>query len=348
MFAVGAFSYGVAPLWLAFMTLGIVAGGQAQMQGTQGSHDAPLWLLTLFLLLLPRVLGAAAVIARGEAAAFGGTPKLLAGALLELLMSAAQAPLRMLAHCAYVVGALTGLELEWKSPSRASEVPRWGDVTRRVGSLVVLPLAVGFGLMQRAALLAFAPMLLPLSLAVPYVVLTGHPRLGQLAQRLGLLRTPEEHNRPRPLVRTADSRAFVDLQPVPALAQVLLPLAQPLLPRAQPLLPLAQPLSPRAKTRVRRAPAMRIGSAAVMAATAVLAFALPRSGVAPVLPPEWHLQQHLVAYDDRRIPMFFGGEVAAPRKPAAQRTRPARMIDNALRRRAFEAVERATGPNLPA
>ena len=33
---------------------------------------------------------------------------------------------------------------------------------------------------------------LPLSLAVPFIVLTGHPRAGRLAQRLGLLRTPEE------------------------------------------------------------------------------------------------------------------------------------------------------------
>ena len=327
MFAVGAFSYGVAPLWLAFMVLGIGAGSGALAQDAPGARDAPLWLLTLFLLLLPRVLGAGAVIARGEAAGFGGTPKLLAGALLELLMSAVQAPLRMLAHCAYVLGALTGLKLDWKSPSRASEVPLWGDVTRRVGSLVVLPLAVGFGLMRRAALFAFAPMLLPLSLSIPYVVLTGHPRLGRLAQRLGLLRTPEESSRPRPLVRTADSRAFVDLRPATAPAQ---------------------PRPARATPSARRAPAVRIGSAAAMAATAVLAFALPRAGVAPELPPEWHLQEHRVAYDDSSITLFADAEEEAPRKRAAQRTRPARMIDDALRRRAFEAVERATAADSPA
>jgi len=328
MFAVGAFSYGVAPLWLAFMTLGIVAG-HGGLAST--AHDAPLWLLTLFLLLLPRALGAGAVIARGEAAAFGGVPKLVAGALLELLMSAVQAPLRMLAHCAHVLGALTGLKLEWKSPSRASEAPLWGDVTRRVGSLVVLPLAVGFGLMRRAALLAFAPMLLPLSLAVPYVVLTGHPRLGRFAQRLGLLRTPEENQRPRPLVRTADSRAFVDLQPAPAFAP-----ARP--PRAQP--------------GARRAPVMWFGSAAVVAATAVLAFAMPRSGVAPGWPPElpteWHLQQQLAAYDDSSIVVSPEADAPAARKRSAERSRPARMIDDALRRRALEAVERATAADSPA
>ncbi len=324
MFAVGAFSYGVAPLWLTFMALGIAAGqgGLAPV-----ARDAPLWLLTLVLLLLPRVLGAGAVVLRGEAAAFGGTPKLLAGALLELLMSAVQAPLRMLAHCAYVLGALTGLKLDWKSPSRASDAPLWGNVARRVGALVVLPLALGVGLLRRAALLAFAPMLLPLSLAVPYVVLTGHPRLGRWTQRLGLLRTPEEKSRPRPLVRTADSRSFMDLQPAPALAATAAPHATP---------------------RPQRAPALRFGSVAVMAATAVLAFTLPRAGLAPELPLEWQLQASRGADDASDDQVLAMADEATPRKRSVQRARPARMIDDALRRRAFEAVERATATDSPA
>ena len=172
MFAVGALSYAVAPLWLLFIVLGLSSGGTIV-------SDTPLWLLTLLLLLLPRVLGAAAVVAGGEAAAFGGVPRLALGALLELLLSSLQAPLRMLAHCVYVLGALTGLKLEWKSPPRAAEAPGWADATRRIGSLVLLPLAACFGLMRRAALLALAPMWLPLSLAVPFVVLCGHPRAGR-------------------------------------------------------------------------------------------------------------------------------------------------------------------------
>src|SRR5262245_49019303 len=44
MFMVGALSYGIAPLWLAFMVLGLGAG-------RRGVDDAPLWALTLVLLL---------------------------------------------------------------------------------------------------------------------------------------------------------------------------------------------------------------------------------------------------------------------------------------------------------
>ena len=124
MFSVGALSYLVAPLWLIFIALGLAGGGPA-------AGDAPLWLLTLAMLLLPRALGVCGDRARGEAAAFGGVLRLTGGALLELLLSSLQAPLRMLAHCIYVLGALTGLRLEWKSPPRGDERPRLG---RRVAA----------------------------------------------------------------------------------------------------------------------------------------------------------------------------------------------------------------------
>jgi membrane glycosyltransferase len=314
MFAVGALSYAVAPLWLLFIVLGL--GGSGRL-----ADDTPLWLLTLVLLMLPRVLGAVAVVARGEAAAFGGVLRLALGALLELLLSAVQAPLRMLAHCVYVLGALTGLKLEWKSPPRAAEAPGWADTTRRVGSLVLLPLLLAFGLLRRAALLALAPVWLPLSLAVPFVVLTGHPRAGRLVQRLGLLRTPEERARPRPLLRAAECVAFRDLVPAPATAPRLgAPQRAPALRRAH-----------------------RLAPAGLMAAVAVMAIALPRAGLAPELPLAWRLQPALSAVADsvQATPQPLA-EAPSPRKRVvALRERPARRIDDAVRRRAIEAVERA-------
>jgi membrane glycosyltransferase len=312
MFAVGALSYGVAPLWLAFMALGLSGGGRT-------ASDTPLWLLTLVLLLLPRVLSATTIVARGEAAAFGGLVRLALGALLELLLSSLQAPLRMMAHCVYVVGALTGLKLEWKSPPRAAAAPSWSDATRRIGSLVLLPLAAGFGLMRRAGTVTLAPMLLPLSMAVPFVVLTGHPRAGRFVQRLGLLRTPEERERPRPLVRAAECRAFHDLIPAPA------PVPRLGMEHRVP--------APRCD--------LRLASTGMIAAAAVLAMSLPRSGIAPELPPGLRAEQQLVAYLDSVPASQPNVERPTPRKRMVLRDRSARTIDNALRRRAIEAVERA-------
>jgi membrane glycosyltransferase len=312
MFAVGAFSYGVAPLWLVFLALGLAAGGR-------GADDTPLWALTVLLLLLPRVLSAASIVARGEAAAFGGTTRLAAGALLELVLSSLQAPLRMLAHSVFVLGALTGLKLEWKSPPRAAEAPSWGDASRRVGSLVLLPLAAGLGLMRRAATMTLAPMLLPLSVAVPFVVLTGHPRAGRFVHRLGLLRLPEDRVVPRPLLRVAECRVFDDLRPAPAVSSLVAPAA-------------AHAIAPRR--------GMRLATSGLVVAAATFALILPRSGIAPERPADGR-QPRLLAYSDAPRVSLRTGHKPTPRRRKVSPDKPARMIDDALRRRAMEAVERA-------
>jgi len=311
MFAVGALSYLVAPLWLLFIGLGLLGGGPT-------GSDAPLWLLTLGLLLLPRALGVASIVARGEARAFGGVPRLASGALLELLLSTLQAPLRMIAHCLYVLGALTGLKLEWKSPPRGERALRWRDATRRVGALVLVPLLLGWGLMRRGATFALAPMLLPLSLAVPFTVLTGHPRAGHAVAPLGLLRTPEESAPPRPLRRAGEHAGFVDLVPAPAAAL----------------------------SSSSRGGGWRLTPVAATAALAVLAAAVPIPGVAPELPPHVRAGSGFtVASVWPELPAAAHTQ-APPRKPVV-RHRPARMIDDAVRQRAIEAVERALSEQPP-
>ena len=312
MFAVGAFSYVVAPLWLGFALLGLGSGGRY-------AGDTSLWLLTLALLLLPRVLSVAVVIARNEAAAFGGVVQLAGNAVFELLLSTLQAPLRMLAHTVFVFGALTGLKLEWKSPPRAAETPQWGDVTRRVGSIVLLPLAAALGLLQRSAALALAPMWLPLSLTVPFVVLTGHPRAGRLARRLGLLRTPEELARPRPLVLAAQCSGFQDLQP----ARVLQPAAAP-------------------GEKTWRGGA-RWAYTGMVAATALALVISPRpSGFAPEAPAaSRELGQFVAMADMDSMPAPAPAADRPSSRKRVARDRPARMIDDAVRQRALEAVRRA-------
>jgi membrane glycosyltransferase len=309
MFAVGALSYAVAPLWLGFTVLGLGSDGR-------NAGDTSLWLLTLALLVLPRVLGVAVVLARKEAGAFGGVSQLAGSALLELLLSTLQAPLRMLAHCVYVFGALTGLKLEWKSPPRGAEAPQWGDVTRRLGGVILLPIATGLALLQRSAAVALAPMWLPLSMAVPFVVLTGHPRAGGLAKRLGLLRTPEERTRPRPLVQAAQCRAFHDLKPAPV--------------------PLAASWAQANALRGGR----RWAQAGLVLTLAAMAAVSPRpSGFTPELSAGWRHDQFVTVADSTPTTAPVLDKPASRKR--VMRERPARMIDEAVRRRAMEAVKRA-------
>ena len=313
MFAVGALSYAVAPLWLLFIVLGLIGGGPSGVA-------VSLWLLTLGLLLLPRLLGVAAIVACGEARAFGGVARLTGGALLELLLSTLQAPLRMLAHCLYVLGALTGLKLEWKSPPRGARALGWLDATRRVGALVVLPLALGWGLMRRAATVAIAPMLLPLTLAVPFTVLTGHPRAGRAVARLGLLRVPEESAPPRPLMRAGERTGFIDLEPVRE--------------------------GPATAVRPLRPGGWRIAPTMATVLMALMAAAVPLPGIAPELPPQWRAVSDIITSAHWREPTLLA-QVQPPLRKRVLRDKPARMIDDALRQRAFEAVQRALAAEMP-
>lgn len=207
MFAIGAMSYLSAPLWLAFLGLGAalwVSGANVapQWQVVPGELRA-LWAWTLTLLFMPRVLGLAAVFLRGEQQRFGGTLSLLRSGAVETATAVLQAPIRMVAHSLFVVVAITGVKLDWKSPPREAAMVPWRDAASRLSpiTLVVGGIALGMASSQPGALLWMAPVALPLLLAVPLVVFTSHLGLGEWMRARGVLLVPEESRSPQVLRR---------------------------------------------------------------------------------------------------------------------------------------------------
>jgi membrane glycosyltransferase len=207
MFFIGAMSYLAAPLWLAFLVVGtglwlggaLVAGDVAQAPW----ELLALWAWTLCMLFLPRVLGLAGVLLRGEQRAFGGTSRLLASALAETALALLQAPVRMLAHTLFVVVALTGIKLHWTSPPREARGLAWGDAARQLLPLsgVVLALACGVSWVDPHALVSLLPVALPLALSVPLAVASSHVGIGAWLRHRGLLLIPEESWSPAVLRR---------------------------------------------------------------------------------------------------------------------------------------------------
>ncbi|MBL8301312.1 MAG: glucans biosynthesis glucosyltransferase MdoH, partial [Ideonella sp.] len=199
MLVTGAMAYLSAPLWLGF----VLMGAALWLSGSYSLFPAQigwpiellgLWSLTLTMLILPRLLGVVAVCLRGEAAWHGGPLALAGGALLEATLSMLQAPVRMLGHTVFVLVALTGLKLEWKSPPREAQAIGWTDAWRRFGLVGV---AVGLGLgtslwIDPAAAAWLLPVGGPLLVAAPLAVWTSRPALGRQMQRWRLLLTPEE------------------------------------------------------------------------------------------------------------------------------------------------------------
>jgi len=322
MFATGALSYLTGPLWLAFVIAGFASNGGG------GGISVALWALTLLLLLLPRVLGVLGVLVRGEQAAFGGSARLVWGATVEMLLSALQAPLRMVAHTSFVVGALTGLQLKWKSPARADSGVAWHTAFTRIGVLCLAALGSLGGLLLALrgrlvatpqGLLQLLPLMLPLGLAAPFAVATGNPRLGTWFDRLGLFWMAEERRLPRPLAQASQRRAWLDLVPAPVPVAAV----------------------PGARWHAPRRPFVLAAAFATLA----VAVLLPRTGVAPELSPALQVERSIAQWmapsaEPEAAPVMVATAVRK-RPMRVQPTRPARMIDNAVRRRAVEAVERA-------
>jgi membrane glycosyltransferase len=258
VFFTGALAYLSAPLWAGFLALStwlLLTHGSADPQYFVMPHQLfPLWpswnpqhalglaAAVAVLLFLPKV--AAAVVAGvRDARAYGGWSALALSTLLEVLLSALLAPVRMLFHTHFVIAALAGWRIQWKSPARADASTGWHEALRRHG------LQSALGLLWLAAVATWAPDFLPwlapvaagLLLAAPLSVLTSRRDLGLVARRAGLLVTPTE-TRCAPEVSAAEQHAgggrplagFVDAVTDPDVHAVVRTAARRRTPRAAP------------------------------------------------------------------------------------------------------------------
>ena len=208
MFVTGTMAYASAPLWLAFLLLSSLmaiassaddgAGllGQLAAGATGGSVAMTLLALaTATMLVLPKGLALALVLIRREQQRFGGTLRLLASGALELLVSVLLAPVRMMFHAQFVLAALTGWKIKWRSPPREAQATTWGQALRLHGPHAVIALAwLGAALLTLGTgeVLWLLPVLLPLVLAAPLSVLGSLPSLGARLKAARLFAVPEE------------------------------------------------------------------------------------------------------------------------------------------------------------
>jgi len=173
-----------------------------------------LWSCTFAMLVLPRLLGVVALLFNGEAKSYGGGWALLKGAALEGALSALQAPVRMVAHSIFVVVALTGIKLDWKSPPREAQAVTWKDASVPFAPVFVAVAAALAATLAIDASLAMwlLPVALPLLLAIPLAVATSKPELGEFIRDAKLLTIPEE-TQPPAVLRAAWSLASQPSRP---------------------------------------------------------------------------------------------------------------------------------------
>lgn len=198
--------YTGAPLWYAFMALGLAdLVMAASMNGwTVTPAPPPVLGLILFASVIgmtfaPKLFGVLDVALRRNARqAYGGTARIAAGTLLETLFSLLLSPVVALAQTVFVFGLFFGKRIRWDAQERDD---RSVSVREAAGGLWLQTL-LGAGFLTVLADLAphilpwAAPVIAGLLLSVPFAVVTATPALGGLFKGAGLCAVPEEHLTP--------------------------------------------------------------------------------------------------------------------------------------------------------
>lgn len=226
VFMTGVIAYVSALLWLTFLLLstGLLAyhtlvEPQYFVRPNQLFPVWPEWhperALALFgvtaaWLFLPKILSVFLILLHG-AREYGGALRLVLSMLVEWIFSMLMAPIRMLFHTQFVLAALTGLRIQWKSPPREDAATPWNMALRRHGWHSLLGLAWGGVVywLNPSYLLWMLPILGALALSVPISVVTSSPLLGRQLRRLGLFLIPEETNPPDELRAVQEELGYI-------------------------------------------------------------------------------------------------------------------------------------------
>ena len=173
-----------------------------------------LFVAVASMLILPKIL-AALLVAFRNPSSYGGVVRLMGSVLIEVVMSALLAPVRMLFHSQFVVAALLGWSIQWKSPPRADRSTSLAQALRRHGVQTAIGIAWVVVVAWKApeSLPWVALVATGLLLAIPISILTSYASVGTLARKLKLFLTPTEVQPPRELAATAHYAS--DARPLP-------------------------------------------------------------------------------------------------------------------------------------
>ena len=219
-FLTGIMGYLNSPLWMAQLIVGIVLVLQSKYirpeYFTADFSLFPAWPrfdyeralrlfeLTIVILLAPKILGMiAALIDPQTRRGCGGAVRLVLSTLIEILISAATAPIMMLIQSGSVAQILSGRDTGWDPQRRDDGSIPFSSIVRRHRAHTVL----GFITLGAAALLSpslviwMSPTIAGLILSIPLSWASGQLWIGAALRRVGLLTTPEETRTPHIIAR---------------------------------------------------------------------------------------------------------------------------------------------------
>ena len=210
-FATGIMSYLASPIWLALLMVGLALALQAKFIRPEyfsrefslypawprfdSERALQLFLITMFVLLLPKFLGTIeTLLSRDLRRQCGGGLGILASLVIETLLSALVAPVMMLLQSRHVIEILSGRDSGWSTQRRddggipVAEVIRHHWQHAAIGAIMGLAAYV----ISPAIVAWMAPTLIGLILAVPLSWASGSADAGLALKRFSLMMIPEE------------------------------------------------------------------------------------------------------------------------------------------------------------
>jgi membrane glycosyltransferase len=220
-FATGIMSYLASPIWLALLLTGLALALQARFirpeYFTNDFSLFPAWprfdseralqlfMITMGVLLLPKVLGTIETVlnARTRAQAGGGVA-IVASLFVETLLSVFVAPVMMLIQSRHVIEILSGRDSGWKTQRRDDGGISFGEVVRQHWQHVTIGLVMTFAayVISPAILAWMAPTLIGLVGSIGISWASGSAEIGMWFRRAALLLIPEELDAPDILPET--------------------------------------------------------------------------------------------------------------------------------------------------
>ena len=199
-----------SPFWLTFLILGL---GQAVAAGLgadpsnalplidtfwgqiDGSSGFLFFLVMMGMTFTPKFLGITEILLQtGKRRAYGGSGRLLVSALAEFLFAVAIAPIVAMAHSIFIIGLLFGRRITWEAQDREGQVIGFGKALRAFWpqTLAGTTGLTALSLAAPTVLPYAAPVLVPLTLAVPIAHVTSRKDFGRFLAFIRLCPMPEE------------------------------------------------------------------------------------------------------------------------------------------------------------
>ena len=225
----GIMAYLGSPLWFLFLLLGTwVAWDRYSSDlsplpfesyvdrwfGFNGVEQSLVLTAIIFgLLFLPKILAVTGAILNSRLRrSFGGMLPILAGSMLETIVSMLLAPCIMAAHTLMVLSIALGRAVGWGNQNRETDGTSWGDAIRFHAFPTVLGIAWTVLAVKISHTFAawMSPILLGLVLSAPVSVWTSRSRYGKALAKRKILATPEELTPPSVILLADAANAAID------------------------------------------------------------------------------------------------------------------------------------------